>query len=128
MINKRLKKAFEKYIENENKPKTYSYGSGTTYNYNTNKSYTPPTYDCTIFFYEWSNLRSGAKHFKTKNDFFKFLDDSNIKFTDKQKKDIEDIKYANVFATCTPNKPELITANTWYELNNKLTKMVTTNN
>lgn len=118
-INPRLKKAFEKYIEEENKPKTYgSYGSsyvggsyGGTYNY-------PSTCDCTIFFYEWSNLKSGAKHFKTKVDFFNYLDECKISYTPKQKSEIEAIKYKNVFATCIPSKAELMTADTWYQLNN----------
>ena len=130
-MNKRCQIAFDKYIEELNKPKTYggsyggSYGGGYGGCYGrqpgtplTNSNYTPPTYDdCTIFFYEWSNLRMGAKHFNKKEDFFKFLNESNINFTDSQKEDIIKTRYKNIFATCVPNKPQLLTADTWYNLN-----------
>lgn len=120
---------FDKYIEEQNKPKTYgSYGSG-TYNRNYN-SYTPPTQlnDCTIFFYEWSNLRMGAKHFHKKDEFFKFLNDSNIVFNDMQKKNIEEAKYKNIFATCVPNQARLITSDTWYNLNTLVESFKTSEN
>ena len=127
-MNKRCKAAFDKYIEEQNKPKTYggSYGGcyGVGYGRQPGASttpsttYTPPSYsDCTIFFYEWSNLRMGAKHFNKKEDFFKFLNDSNINFTESQQKDIEQTRYKNIFATCVPNKAQLLTADTWYHLN-----------
>lgn len=127
IVNPRLKKAFEKYIEEENKPKTTYYG-GYGGCYGGGGSYQYPTQcDCTIFFYEWSNLRSGAKHFKTKSDFFKYLDECKITYTEKQKKDIEEIKYKNVFATCVPSKAELLTADTWYQLNNLVTSFIGAN-
>ena len=126
-MNKRCQKAFDKYIEELNKPKTYgTYGNG-CYNgqyggqfggRQPGTTYTPPAYtDCTIFFYEWSNLRMGAKHYSKKEEFFKFLDDSKISYTESQKKDIMDARYKNIFATCVPNKAQLITADTWYNLN-----------
>ena len=136
IMNKRLETAFNKYIEEQNKPKTTTYSGYNGYgcyngynggygaNYNSHSPYQQS--DCTIFFYEWSNIRGGAKHFKTKNDFFKFLDDNNITYTPKQRQDIQEIKYKNVFATCVPNKPELMMADTWYQLNQALTAITTT--
>ena len=138
-MNKRLETAFNKYIDDLNKPKTYntyqgSYGGG---GYNggyrcgayggSGQLNSPPPYnaytDCTIFFYEYTNLRSGAKHFKTKTDFFKFLNECKITYTEAQKKQIEEAKYKNIFATCVPNKPELMTADTWYLLNQAITHL-----
>jgi hypothetical protein len=126
IMNKRLETAFNKFIEEQNKPKTYGYSGGTygsgyggVYGgggqYNSHTPYNAAT-DCTIFFYEWTNIRGGAKHFKQKAEFFKYLDDCKIAYTEKQKKDIEETKYKNVFATCVPNKAELLTADTWYML------------
>ena len=79
-MNKRCQKAFDKYIEELNKPKTYgTYGNGCYSGQyggqfggrQPGTTYTPPAYtDCTIFFYEWSNLRMGAKHYSKK--FTKF--------------------------------------------------------
>lgn len=125
-MNKRLETAFNKFIEEQNKPKTYGYSGGTygsgyggvyggSGQYNSHTPYNAAT-DCTIFFYEWTNIRGGAKHFKLKADFFKYLDECKIVYTEKQKKDIEETKYKNVFATCVPNKAELLTADTWYML------------
>lgn len=134
MVNRRCQKAFNEYIEEQNKPKTYSNGGGSCYPYNGyngyggcygNRGYTPlgtqskeTTIDyCTLFFYEWSNLRMGAKTYTSKKEFFKFLETCNITITDSQKKQIEDTRYRNIFATCVPNKPQLMLADTWYNLN-----------
>jgi len=136
MVNRRCQKAFNEYIEEQNKPKTYGSGGSTYYphggGYNgygcgcyNNRSYTPPatqsketTMDfCTLFFYEWSNLRMGAKTYNSKKEFFKFLESCNIAITDSQKKQIEETRYRNIFATCVPNKPQLMIADTWYNLN-----------
>lgn len=126
-MNKRCQIAFDKYIEDLNKPKTYNYGSsggcytgqfGGQYGRQPGTTYTPPMYnDCTVFFYEWSNLRMGAKHFSKKDEFLKYLDDSKINYTESQKNEIKEAKYKNIFATCVPNKAQLITADTWYHLN-----------
>lgn len=124
MINKRLKAAFDKYIEEENKPKTYgTYGSS----YNPMANYNANMYGISIFFYEWSNLRIGAKNFIKKEEFFKYLDDCKIEYTEAQKKEIDDVRYCNIFATCVPNKAQLMFQKTWHALNTAVNDYKTAN-
>lgn len=135
MINPRTKKAFDKYLEEQNKPKTYNYGysypytSGYKPGSGYNSATTPVTSMdyATIYFYEWSNLRQGAKTFNSKKEFFKMLNDCKINFTESQKKDIEETRYKTIFATCVPNKPQLMTSDTWFNLNKLVESYVDVN-
>lgn len=140
MVNRRCQKAFDKYIEEQNKPKVYggsTYyphgggGYGACYGENYNRNYTPPSQSkettldfCTLFFYEWSNLRSGAKTFNSKKEFYKMLEDCKITITESQKKQIDETRYKNIFATCVPNKPQLMLSDTWYNLNTLVTSHI----
>ena len=110
-----LKEGFKKHLEEENKPKVYTYPSnGYGYSSSYNADGTLARDRCNCKFYEWSNLNSTPKTFTRGKDFFEFLDKCKIGYTQKQKNDFN--IYYNFFATCIQGKAELLLAKTELEL------------
>lgn len=127
-INPRCKKAFEKYLEELNKPNTFTSNYHYQYKYFNQSLSQKDTDFCMIYFYEWSNLMLGAKPFRSKNEFFKMLENCKIHISESQKKTIEELKSKALFTTCTPNKPHLMTSDSWYNLKKIVEAYEKTNN
>lgn len=85
-------------------------------NTNTYSNNTPNVY---IYFYEWSTLNGAfQKMFTEYKDFFKFCIDSGIILTDIERHELYDMSF--VYVTCKKGKNELLIADSFSELKNKL--------
>lgn len=117
--NERFRAIFLKYIKDSEKNYSHSYsynnygysGYSNSY-YNSNNIY--------IYFYEWSDMTKGTKTFKSVNDFYEFLAESNIVCTEAQKHIIENNSWC--YATCVPGKNILMVESQYYQLKEKLEK------
>lgn len=105
--NYRFRRLFLDYIEKYGSMQT-SYGNY----YNPNNGYK------WICFYEWSNMSSGSKTFKSVNDFLEFLKESNISITESQLEMLNSLSYC--YCTCIPNKRILLITNSYYTLKEQL--------
>lgn len=123
-INERFKAIFLKFIKDSEK--SYNYGTNYSYGYGGNYNYGGYINSCYrngsvyIYFYEWSDMSKGNKTFRSVNDFYDFLSESNIVCTDEQKKLIENNSWC--YATCVPGKNILMVESQYYTLKEKLEK------
>jgi hypothetical protein len=111
-FNERFKKLFANYLLIANRP------SSTTYSgYNGYGGYSGST-NVTIYFYEWSNMKNGAKIYHSKEEFLDRCKKDNITITDEAKKFIERENW--IWCTCIPGKAELMVDSQYYNLDRKL--------
>lgn len=108
LLNYRFQKLFKKYILSVNSVST-SYASG----YNSNLKH--------IYFYEWSSLNCGSKVFTNTSDFYKYLKEHNINYTEEQKMFLEENNWS--YCVCAPGKNILLTADRYLDLQDTLTFM-----
>ena len=94
-LSKNLKLLFYKYIEEKNKPKTYSPPAPLTRG--VSPMYCGSKTNGLIHFYEWSNMNNIPKLFYTLDAFDIFLEKSNLKLLGWQR---EIIKHCNVSYVC----------------------------
>lgn len=102
--NIRFKLLFQKYLKGLDTTTTYSV---TRYRY--------------IYFYEWSDMLHGVKTFTSETEFFKFLAECKITYTDEQKEFISSNNWC--YVTCIPHHHMIIVAKQYYELKDKLDKL-----
>lgn len=101
MSKARLKNLVNKMIEQS---KQSNYTSSSTSSYSRN---------CSIYFYEWSNLEAEPRVFNDKEDFFKFLSDSNIPEQNMR----NELRYSyNSYITCIEGTTTLVRGITRYDL------------
>lgn len=125
-INPRLKRDFQKYLEDANKPTT-SYYSGSGYTYN----FTPPTHsslvqinhghddfrECgknplnyvdrvNVFFYEFSSLDKGCRHYNSFSEFLSFISQYGMIMSDESRRIVK--IGSPCWCICVPNKKEVI--------------------
>lgn len=86
---------------------------------NNTNAYSNNTPNVYIYFYEWSTLNGAfQKMFTEYKDFFKFCIDSGIILTDIDRHELYDMSF--VYVTCKKGKNELLIADSFSELKNKL--------
>ena len=119
--NPRLLKAFNFILKREKNVKKPSMYEGPYVNkYQCYESFL--NQERTIYFYEWSTLKGNKKIFRKINDFYKFLEESNIKLPDYTMKNMINDNFITHF-TCKPNVAELICGKTQGELQKDLDKL-----
>ena len=106
--NNRFKLLFLAYMKSLSSYNSSSY-------YNGHNCYIPPKH---IYFYEWSCLDNGSKHFDSIKDFLDYLSRYDITITNEQKNLIESNNWC--YATCVPNKKILLVESQYFKLRNKL--------
>lgn len=119
-FNERFRAIFLKYIKDSEKYYNGYGGYGGNYNYGYG-GYSGSSYrngSIYIYFYEWSDMTKGNKTFRSVEDFYEFLAESNIVCTDAQKKIIENNSWC--YATCVPGKNILMVESQYYNLKEKL--------
>lgn len=79
----------------------------------------------TIIFFEWSNTSGSKKFFKTIEDFYSFLETSNIKYPDYNMRQIITNNEV-IYFTCITGKNELVCGVTKTELDSDLKKALET--
>ena len=123
-INERFLKDFNKFLEEDSKPKTYT---------NTSTIYKPTKYncdkyiDCTnegfvqysdkieVYFYEWSDIENNVRHYNSLAAFYDYCKESGIIITEYQRSNV--IKTNNTyFMSCYPNKSIIMIRDTYEEL------------
>ncbi len=92
---------FKEYCDEQNKPKTYNY---TNSYYNSNK------FNC--YFYEWSNINNRPRIFTSRSEFYKFLDESKIEYSEAQKELID--KESWIYGSCVVGTPRLLLKQNYY--------------
>ena len=108
---------FEDYVSNESKRERDAIRVP-MYRSNSNGSISS---DCTIYFYEWSNIFSNPKVFYTTKSFYEFVAKSNIHLEGCDVVKLSS-KCSGVFhITCVKYKTSIIIARSWTELK-ELTK------
>ena len=98
---------FKEFYDEHTKPKSYS---GTSPYYNPNK------FSC--YFYEWSNINNRPKIFTSREEFYKFMNDSKIEYSTAQKVLID--KESWIYASCVPGSPKLLLKQNYYLMKNAL--------
>ena len=107
-----LTECFKKHLIEDSKPKVYTYPSNGGYSSSSYGGYDRDRCNCK--FYEWSDLNSIPKIFNKGRDFFKFLDDCHISYTQQQKDSFN--VYYNFYATCVQGEARIIIRKTLEEL------------
>jgi hypothetical protein len=72
----------------------------------------------TVYFYEWSDIASRPRQFSSAAIFKKYLDDSNIEYSDYQLGRIHTSKW--LYGSCIPGKNELILCDSYMQLRERL--------
>lgn len=74
-----------------------------------------------IYFYEWSDMLKGVKSFTSATEFFKFLKECNISYTDEQRQFILNSNWC--YTSCIPNQHILLVSKQYYDLKSTLDKL-----
>ena len=98
---------FKEFCDEQNKPKTYTYS---------NSSYNPNSFSC--YFYEWSNINNRPRIFTSRTEFYKFMDDSKIEYSEAQKDLIDKERW--IYGSCVPGTPRLLLKQNYYLMKNAL--------
>ena len=112
--NKRFKALFIAYLKTlTTSSSTISYGgynySGSSYNGSVIKH---------IYFYEFSSLLNGSKHFTDIGEFCDFCSKNNISITDEQLKMLKNNNWN--YCTCVPGKSMLLMTDQYFKLRESL--------
>lgn len=111
--NKRFKALFIAYIKSlSTASSTTSYGG---YNYGNGSGYTYGGSNLKhIYFYGFSSLLNGSKHFTDIGEFCDFCSKNNISITDEQLKMLKNNNWN--YCTCVPGKSILLMADQYFKL------------
>ena len=108
-ISKSFNDLFKEFITEHNKPKVYSTYSSVNYRENFN-----------CYFYEWSNICNRPKIFNTRKEFYQFLSDCKISFSESQREIID--KESWIYCSCEKGEAKLVIRKSYYLMREYLTE------